>query len=133
MMKQDPMTKAPSKDTIEVQGAASVSRSKEDAFPAGAEVEVQINSDGFYDSWYEAKVLSRYSTTRNVKYKVQYLNLLGDDGSQQLLVEDVYAKNVRPRAPRRLSTHDAGDEVSICGSFCCLFYIDWSFVWKFLE
>ncbi|XP_078167363.1 DUF724 domain-containing protein 6-like isoform X14 [Carex rostrata] len=110
MMKQDPMTKAPSKDTIEVQGAASVSRLKEDAFPAGAEVEVQINSDGFYDSWYEAKVLSRYSTTRNVKYKVQYLNLLGDDGSQQLLVEDVYAKNVRPRAPRRLSTHDAGNE-----------------------
>ncbi|KAF3322514.1 hypothetical protein FCM35_KLT13655 [Carex littledalei] len=109
MMKPDPMTKAPSKDTTEVQGSASVSRSTGDAFPAGAEVEVKISSEGFYDSRYEAKVLSRYSTTRSVKYKVEYLNLL-DDGSQQPLVEDVFAKNVRPRAPRRLSTHDAGNE-----------------------
>jgi Agenet domain len=114
--KDDSVTKAPATCTIE--GASSISpqtpisQSTVVAFPAGAEVEVKISSDGFYNSWYEAKVLARFSVTRCVKYKVQYLNLLRDDGSQQPLVEDVHAKNVRPRPPRRLSTPgNSGNEV----------------------
>ncbi|KAF3324720.1 hypothetical protein FCM35_KLT10877 [Carex littledalei] len=111
--KQDSVTKARSRDTVE--GAASISSQNpvsqltEVAFPAGAEVEVKINSKGFYGSWYEAKVLNRFTVTRCVKYKVQYLHLSEDDG-QKLLVEDVHAKNVRPRAPRRLSTQGGGKE-----------------------
>lgn len=113
--KHDCLTKAPSRCTIEGEASISsqtpVSQLMREAFPAGTEVEVKISSEGFYDSWYEAKVLSHYSVTRYVKYKVQYLHLLRDDGSQQPLVEDVFSKNVRPRAPRRLSAPGSGNEV----------------------
>ncbi|XP_078174154.1 DUF724 domain-containing protein 6-like isoform X3 [Carex rostrata] len=112
--KQDSVTKARSRGTVE--GAASispqnpVSQLTEVGFPVGAEVEVKINSQGFYGSWYEAEVLNRFNVKRYVKYKVQYLNLWKDDDGQQLLVEDVDAKNVRPRAPRCFSTHGGGKE-----------------------
>jgi Agenet domain len=116
MRKDDSVTKASSTCTIEGPASISpqtpVSQSTVDAFPAGAEVEVKISSEGFFNSWYEAKVLARYTVTRCVKYKVQYFHLLRDDGSPQPLVEDVHAKNVRPRAPRRLSTpSSSGNEV----------------------
>ncbi|KAJ4783524.1 hypothetical protein LUZ62_034770 [Rhynchospora pubera] len=81
------------------------SQSSGKPFPVGAEVEVRIRSDGFHDSWYEAIVLSHYKVTRYSKYKVQYLEFLREDGSGEKLVEDVLAKDVRPRAPRRFTSH----------------------------
>ncbi|KAJ4776729.1 hypothetical protein LUZ62_060986 [Rhynchospora pubera] len=81
------------------------SQSSGKPFPVGAEVEVRIRSDGFHDSWYEAIVLSHYKVTRYSKYKVQYLEFLQDDGTGEKLVEDVLAKDVRPRAPRRFTSH----------------------------
>lgn len=69
---------------------------------------MRINSEGFYGAWYEAKVKSQF-LKRYVKYKVQYLSLLRDDAPEELLAEDVSAKNVRPRAPRRLSTPGGGN------------------------
>ncbi|XP_078177421.1 DUF724 domain-containing protein 6-like [Carex rostrata] len=110
--KQDSVTKARSRGTVE--GAASispqnpVSLSTEVGFPVGAQVEVKINSQGFYGSWFEAEVLNRFDVKQYVKYKVQYLTK--DDDGQQLLVEDVDAENVRPQAPRCLSTHGGGKE-----------------------
>ncbi|KAJ4783525.1 hypothetical protein LUZ62_034771 [Rhynchospora pubera] len=74
-------------------------------FPLGAEVEVRIRSEGFHDSWYEAIVLRHYKVTRYVKYEVQYVEFLREDGSGEKLVEDVLAKDVRPRAPRRFTSH----------------------------
>ncbi|KAJ3691037.1 hypothetical protein LUZ61_020201 [Rhynchospora tenuis] len=90
---------------FEIDGGTSDSKLKGEPFPAGAEVEVRIRSEGFHDSWYEAIVLSHFRVTRYSKYKIQYLEFLRDDGSGEKLVEDVLAKNVRPRAPRRFTSH----------------------------
>ncbi|KAJ1692831.1 hypothetical protein LUZ63_009529 [Rhynchospora breviuscula] len=110
---QNSVPNAPS--GFEIDGGASISQQTSDSkltgkpFPAGTEVEVRISSEGFHGSWYEAIVLSHYKVTfyskRYSKYKVQYLEFLRDDGSGEKLVEHVFAKNVRPRAPRRFTSH----------------------------
>ncbi|KAJ3691038.1 hypothetical protein LUZ61_020202 [Rhynchospora tenuis] len=74
-------------------------------FSVGAEVEVRISSEGFYGSWYEATVLGHYRVDGHAKYKVQYVEFVLEEGSEEKLVEDVLAKDVRPRAPRRFSSY----------------------------
>ncbi|KAJ3691039.1 hypothetical protein LUZ61_020203 [Rhynchospora tenuis] len=81
------------------------SQSSRKPFPVGAEVEVRISSEGFHDSWYEAIVLRHYRITRHVKYKVQYVEFVLEEGSGEKLVEVVLAKDVRPRAPRRFTSN----------------------------
>ncbi|KAJ1694132.1 hypothetical protein LUZ63_010830 [Rhynchospora breviuscula] len=73
-------------------------------FPAGAEVEVRIDAEGFFGSWYEATVLSHHRVKRRAKYKVQYQEFVLDEESGEKLVEDALAKDVRPRAPRRFTS-----------------------------
>ncbi|KAJ3691040.1 hypothetical protein LUZ61_020204 [Rhynchospora tenuis] len=81
------------------------SQSSRNPFPVSAEVEVRISSEGFHDSWYEAIVLRHYRITRHVKYKVQYVEFVLEEGSREKLVEVVLAKDVRPRAPRRFTSN----------------------------
>ncbi|KAJ4784258.1 hypothetical protein LUZ62_035504 [Rhynchospora pubera] len=73
-------------------------------FPAGTEVEVRIDAEGFFGSWYEATVLSHHSFKRQAKYKVQYQEFVLDEESGEKLIEDALAKDVRPRAPRRYTS-----------------------------
>ncbi|KAJ3690207.1 hypothetical protein LUZ61_019371 [Rhynchospora tenuis] len=82
-----------------------VSQLTKEIFPVGTEVEVRIDAEGFFGSWYEATVLSYYRVNRRAKYKIQYQEFVLDDGSGEKLVEDALAKDVRPRAPRRFTSH----------------------------
>ena len=63
-------------------------------FNAGDVVEIEMQEDGFYDSYYEAVVVRRLRG----RYVVEYLSLLTDDETGPL-VEEVNALTVRPVPP----------------------------------
>ncbi|XP_027364489.1 DUF724 domain-containing protein 3 [Abrus precatorius] len=73
----------------------SVETVKEDVFSVGKLVEVSSDEDGFSGAWFAATIVE---VMGNVKFIVEYQNLLADDDSQ-LLKEEVDVLHIRPHPP----------------------------------
>ncbi|XP_062198360.1 uncharacterized protein LOC133901083 [Phragmites australis] len=89
---------------------------EQNPLPAGAEVEVRVDHDGFHGSWFEATVVD-FAPARGrrsrASYKVAYSHLLAED--DDTLVEPFAPSHIRPRpppppgpgsSPRRFLLHD---------------------------
>ncbi|KAK4487028.1 hypothetical protein RD792_006343 [Penstemon davidsonii] len=66
------------------------------AFSVGDIVEVSSKQEGFFGSYFEAKVIAKLHSTKS--YVVEYKNLVEEDWSEPLR-EVVPAKEVRPSPP----------------------------------
>ncbi|OEL16640.1 hypothetical protein BAE44_0022341 [Dichanthelium oligosanthes] len=68
-----------------------------DPLPPGTEVEVRVDDDGFYGSWYEATVVGFHPAAGRgspAQYTVTYSHLVAKDGT-----DSVAPSHVRPRPP----------------------------------
>ncbi|XP_008679660.1 DUF724 domain-containing protein 6 isoform X2 [Zea mays] len=70
--------------------------------PVGTEVEVRVDDDGFYGSWFEATVLD-FAPARGyrhpARYTVKYVHLLAEADDEGVLAEPFAPSHIRPRPP----------------------------------
>ena len=87
--------------------ARSVRRRRDEAgrptFNAGERVEVQGHEEGYYGSWWAARVLSSSTSAREgATVLVQYARLHSDGAPSKPIVERLPARLLRPEPPRQL-------------------------------
>ncbi|RCV38527.1 hypothetical protein SETIT_8G150100v2 [Setaria italica] len=116
---------APRKAPPQTQPPRSPSPSAPPLLPPGTDVEVRLDGDGYYGTWYAANVVSFASARGDglpAEYTVSYADLQDDNGGGAL--EESFAPtHVRPRPPPpdpespppRFLPHDAVEAFHNCG------------------
>ena len=68
-------------------------------FNNGMKVEVCSDEDGFQGAWFPGTIIGHVANAPRPKFFVQYDNFITDEFTQESLIEEFFAHDIRPRPP----------------------------------